>query len=1117
MSFIDKDFETDKLSRTRIATETDKNFFVEASAGSGKTSMLVNRMVAMVESGMEINKICAITFTKAAAGEFYDRFQRLLIERSKQSGTEREWLHPATEETRKRCADALKNIDLCFMGTIDSFCNMILSEHPKEAGILSNAAIVSESAVTSVYKQEYINIIKGKYGPEIREKAKLFHKINKNAQDVFARVMTFLMNNRNVSFRYGTQNTVDIDKAFEKEKVCLIKVLEFLKNHKELKYTKNKASESAWEIIDDLYNGISCSWGSEFIDILDNTVCKIKALRLLPEAVNHYENDLMSVFKLGGKKGGWLECEAEVGNLEEKLKNFRYDVSMSFMCSCTGIMENVLRNKGYMSYFDYLFYLRNMLKEDAENNGNLIRHIYGRHSYYLIDEFQDTNPLQAEVMFYLTAEHPNPSWTECKPRPGSLFIVGDPKQSIYRFRNADVSSFLKVKNVFEKAGGEILSLTRNFRSNRKLCEYFNTVFLKMMQEETENQSKYEPIPLHAPCNDEFQGVYKYTIKKDSSDSEEISDIIDIIVGNENFKIHSNGEDDSRKIRYDDIMIITDDKRKIWPIIKELESRNIPVRAEGVVPFIESDALREISMIYSAAADTSDLISLYGALTGEIIGINEEDMMHFKTKGGSLYSRAKYVSDSSEMDDTVRHVLDERDRIWKMSSDTSSNTPASLFEKILDEYRIFEYVPAKDIEVVYYALELLRKKEIDGALHSLKDGSLFISELVDGNSGEERCLDFSSDKNSVHIANLHKVKGLQAPVVILAGPNIKEGQNNGPDYRIVHKDEGTEGYIFKLVQNNYPVLSTSAFEDEKVEEEAALEAEKARLIYVAATRAQNVLIICEGIADEKEEIKRASKWKRIIEPECQDISDIIEGETKRAPISAGSVSAEELYNQAEQKSSINRSEVKERSFDVKNPSRLRMASKISSTLNIDENEGHIVNYEEGKSERSRNNLNAALIGTMLHRLMEMLVVSRDRLDKNTIFEEIFDEFSTHAAELHKDEYISALKKVYECIHRGGYDQSSGIGKDILCTLLNADEVYCEIPFCYVDTGTPKAIWNGIMDVVYCKDDNWHIVDYKTNADGTNLDIKYEEQLNAYTKAFKLITGIDADAKIYHIDI
>ena len=87
-------------------------------------------------------------------------------------------------------------------------------------------------------------------------------------------------------------------------------------------------------------------------------------------------------------------------------------------------------------------------------------------------------------------------------------------------------------------------------------------------------------------------------------------------------------------------------------------------------------------------------------------------------------------------------------------------------------------------------------------------------------------------------------------------------------------------------------------------------------------------------------------------------------------------------------------------------------------------------------------------------------------------------------------------------------------DILNTLLSADNVYCEMPFCYRDG---DVIWNGVMDIVYVKDGSWHIVDYKTNADGSDLDEKYQNQLAAYIRALKALVGVDADAFAYHIDI
>ena len=289
------------------------------------------------------------------------------------------------------------------------------------------------------------------------------------------------------------------------------------------------------------------------------------------------------------------------------------------------VLESAMRDKGNMTFFDYLYYLRNMLQRDAEGDGKLIRYIYDRHSYFLIDEFQDTNPLQAEVFFYLSSEHPVPQWSACEPRPGSLFIVGDPKQSIYRFRSADVTSFLKVKGLFEQNGGSILSLSRNFRSTSTLCEYFNKMFTVMLPEETRDQSKFEEIPVPEAKDDEFQGIYIYRAytgnleneHPDEVDPVQIAKIIERIVDNEAYLIRTGDDKTPRKLRYSDIMVITYGKKKLGPIMNYLDTKGIPTRVEGEVPFGINEALFEVYRIYSAVADADDAISLYGALTYHI--------------------------------------------------------------------------------------------------------------------------------------------------------------------------------------------------------------------------------------------------------------------------------------------------------------------------------------------------------------------------------------------------------------------------------------------------------------------------------------------------------------------
>ena len=100
--------------------------------------------------------------------------------------------------------------------------------------------------------------------------------------------------------------------------------------------------------------------------------------------------------------------------------------------------------------------------------------------------------------------------------------------------------------------------------------------------------------------------------------------------------------------------------------------------------------------------------------------------------------------------------------------------------------------------------------------------------------------------------------------------------------------------------------------------------------------------------------------------------------------------------------------------------------------------------------------------------------------------------------------------------GGFPQTNGLPQDLLEILINAEEVYCEFPFSYKD-GDQTTIIKGIMDVVYRSEGKWHIIDYKTNAEGDDLDTKYQNQLSAYVKAFKETTGEDADARTYHIDV
>ncbi len=1127
----------DQISRNRIVSETDMNFFVEAGAGSGKTTMLVNRMVAMVEQGKDIEKICAITFTKAAAGEFYERFHKLLTQRSnpeykyEDKGYAGQLPEP-TEETRQRCLKALQNIDLCFMGTIDSFCNMILSEHPSEAKIPSDATIASKDTVRALCKQEYVNICKGKYGEEIEKNAALFKLFHSDAEEVFVKGMEILMSNRNVHMNYTKRDTFDADTEFAYERNSIINLLNVV-NANLHKFgnaiTYQHPTVTAKQALYLATRVLTKSWNDnlQMVRYRLSTLC---AMGFPDDIFNHgVQKD-----SLWRKYMGNRLTINKTGGFFDRLNNIKYDISMTFLEKSMPYVEKAMRDKGYMTFFDYLYYLRNTLAEDSAKDGKLIKYIYDRHSYFLIDEFQDTNPMQAEIFFYLTSDTPVAKWQDSVPRPGSLFIVGDPKQSIYRFRSADVASYLKVKKLFEKMdGGDILYLSRNFRSRKVLCEGFNKAFNSLLVP-SPSQCSYTDIPIVEDNNpNEFEGIFKYkayigksaALYPNQTDAVQIGKIIQTIVNNDSYKITTAGDKAPRTINYNDIMIIVYGKKRLPEIMNHLDGLDIPVRVEGKVMFESNSALREVHKLYKAVAESNDRMALYDALTGRILALQDEDILKYLKEGNKL---ATYnIPEDQYADEAANQVRDALKLMSNLQKRARKLSPASIFSMILESFGVYQYVETDGMEVLCYAIELLRNAEKSGVIISSKDCYEFMDKLLNGEADEERCLSLDDDRNCVHMANLHKVKGLEAPVVILA---YAWPTDITAESRIEYLDDSTEGYLFSVDSDeaaDYTKINyfyTGAYRDKVDAEKKVLEDERARLVYVAATRARNALIISDSLYLYQGEVHK-SMW----EPLLPLASDFFAQNPYQAPITSRTKRmqyATDLYEKAASESALADRRSETITYQVETPSHTKIKSKLEDESVDSEvviRDGVIAIESEfirkhGEQPVSKAHQCPMLLGTMVHRLMEITVATRNSANVDEVIDDIINEYITPGTAQYETELRAALRSVSDQIKKGGYAQKNGVDSDVLATLLNADQVHTEVPFCYKDVHEGKDIvWNGVMDVVYLKDGKWYIIDYKTNADDEGLDDEYKNQMNIYAKAFKVITGQDAQARIYHIAV
>ena len=240
---------------------------------------------------------------------------------------------------------------------------------------------------------------------------------------------------------------------------------------------------------------------------------------------------------------------------------------------------------------------------------------------------------------------------------------------------------------------------------------------------------------------------------------------------------------------------------------------------------------------------------------------------------------------------------------------------------------------------------------------------------------------------------------------------------------------------------------------------------------------------------------SNKWKVLLEKAQDDIFNILDNyEDKDENLI--SVKARDLY----EKTDITNIKYEE-SYSFKQPSDIKSDSKL-----VDNNYDNIDHNKESYS---------TLMGTMVHRLMEMIIMSKDSLNKETIINDILTKYVTIEFSNQIEIFKSKLNKVYDVIHNGGFIQKGNASQDILNIVLNADSVYSEIPFTYKKE---DVIYNGIIDLIYEKNGKLHIIDWKTNKDDNNLDEHYKQQLEAYKDSVKTLLGKEIeDALIYHIDI
>ncbi len=1064
----------DIKERKMIAEELQVNFLVEAGAGSGKTSSLVNRMINLIKTGKYcVGEIAAITFTRKAAAELKERFQDSL---------EKEFRQSQDPLVSRRLSQALLDLDQSYLGTIHSFCSRLLRERPVEAGLdpeFQELEEVENKALTQEAWQRHLVAVK-------LFKPHLLENINKIgiSLDNLQRGFNTLVNYPDLSLIYTKVEKPDLRPALETLKSPLKKAEPFIpipphdNRYDDLQKRVLKALRQLKYF--DMNNAVNiASLLATFARTSHNVTQKLwldkPIAKELRDEFNALGRDVIS-----SAMDRWREyCHYHV---------------MEFLLPGIESYHQIKKKESKVNFQDLLIKTSTMLKNYPEVRD----YFQKRYKCLLIDEFQDTDPIQSEVMFYLTgSDLKEKDWQKLIPRAGSIFVVGDPKQSIYRFRRADIDTYNLVKEIIVKNGGQVINLTANFRSIKAIGDYCNDVFENLLSEkENPYQALYRPIAAQRnnPEKTDF-GVKVLEIDDDFEKKEEIvpedARLIASYIRNaldRGLKINRNQEEKEKDLTETpepgDFLIILKYKELMEIYARALEELNIPVIITGGSSLKNSLEIDELLKIAQAVVDPDNQVNLTAVLRGMFFGISDDELYRFK-KGGGTFNILSPLPPGLEKE--IRKTFTEAFAKLKSYYLYSRRyLPTVALEKIITDLGLLPFALTEPLGsskggLILQVLEHLRQAEAQGTTTFAGIVSFFET-LKDAGLEDELNL-APQGQNAVRLMNLHKAKGLEAPVVFLAHPY--KNVNFDPDLHVSRTGDNPGAYFAFTDDKLYSkgiIAQPVNWQEYKEEEEKYQNAEETRLLYVAATRAKDLLIISKS---NKDKSMSKNPWKPLLE-------------LTESPwvIKPSQISPPQLKD--EEEISIEDLRKARQAFSSWTPP-LSLPSYESFTPSTSDKSLEGVEIKKARG-------GGAAWGSVIHRILEGIVKGEE--DLNTLIDLTLTENNLSLER--KDEVLTILKNI----------KKSSLWQRIE----NAEIKITEVPFAYkVDKGHTPQLISGVIDLVFKEGDEWVIVDYKTDRVEEEkslkaLTAKYTEQIKAYALAWEDIVGERVKAaEIYYLHV
>lgn len=815
----------DEKARELAARDLDRSYCVEAGAGTGKTSLLVERFLAIVSSGRAaVEEIAAITFTEKAAGEMKVRLRdgigKLLENRE------------SPDQERRRLDAARLDLERAPVSTIHAFAASILREHAIEAGIdpgFRQLDALEGGMFLEECWSDFLLDEASTWEEAIRRFVSLGGRVDhlfEMAQAVYTR-----RGERSCEGLFDPPGPATPDGNGADRRAPSSAAPE--------RFDADRLREDVARIVERL----SALARGHCVNADDKGREAIEDLvrRAAPLASLHGEDLERFLFSLSipkpkGNKGNWNPPDActEQKGLMKELASLRDEARLRASDEIAAALDDLFdaflayaaRRKaatGVLDFDDLLIGVRELCK-----NERALASLRRRYRYVLVDEFQDTDPVQAEIVYLLGADE-----------PGKLFIVGDPKQSIYRFRKADVEIYERFKERLAAEGGERLSIVQNFRSVPGIVEWVNGVFEAVMRapEDGRYQPRYERIDPWRPGEGPAVVSLDLEMEEESPktgdirrrEGEAIARLIADLVSSGG-TIFDQREKKDVRLEHRHIAVI-------YPGTTGIESYEDPLRAEGIPYIVEGGKLyytreevRSLAAAVWAIEDPYDPLALVGALRSPIFGASDEEIFLFARAGGRL----DYL-DPGDAISGFPGLAAAFDALRDLHASRNDLGPARTVLALVRRARFLELSllrPHGDQRVANVAKAVSGARAFEESGGSFRRFARWFRDQETLAAEESESPMVEEDENAVRLLTIHKAKGLQFPVVILA--NLVQKRRGGIRIAV----ERGRRVSFKLGSTLQTGDFAALAEANKLRENA----ETIRLLYVAATRSGDLLVI-----------------------------------------------------------------------------------------------------------------------------------------------------------------------------------------------------------------------------------------------------------------------------------